>query len=190
MRPILCLAGDIKGRICSKTSQCANVWGMAPPNITQVPPIQYPRVTVAGITLTVKFNFQAKYLLSDWGISVAELPGILESLRNQDDQRRAETDPNPEQAAQQKDEELRPHKPMQQIDPRVVAMIVKLFAACVGHNYTALGQDPPPPMFWAEKIDDVVWPLVCRAVFESLGKASPAGQQPAPTLAEATPAVQ
>lgn len=133
---------------------------------TQVPPIQYPRVTVAGITLTVKFNFQAEYLLSKWGISMLEFQDIMR-------QSRADAKENPKG----------------QIHPRMISMITDVFAACVAHNYIALGQDPPDPMWWAEKMDFASFKDIMNAVFESMGKATPAAPQPETPLAT-TPAVQ
>jgi hypothetical protein len=67
----------------------------------------------------------------------------------------------------------------------IVVLMFKLFSALVAHHYVALKQPVPAPEFWASQIspeEPEKFREICKAVYEALAKARPAGTSTAQTL--------
>jgi len=144
--------------------------------ITAVEPVQYPKVSVGGKTLTVKFNFQAKYLISRWKLSLQEILTTIQRTFA-----RLEAWRSAKAAAEKAEQPFDIPAPAD--DPEFLSQVIDLFAACVAHNYTALQQEPPTPSYWAGEMQDSEWPAVLTALLEAMGKAS---SSPKPVEAQAT----
>lgn len=144
---------------------------MAPNNnITNIAPIDWPKVNIGKQTLQVKWSILAEYLLSLWGIDTQELLRVVGSVKLG--------------TAAVTDEDGKIVTPAVQAtaDPRFTAKIFEMFAACVGHNYLQLGQDAPTAMYWASNIEDGQFPDLVRALYSAMGKRRPAAAQKAPAL--------
>lgn len=93
---------------------------MQPNGTTDAPPIAWPTVTIGGRVYVVKFNQLAEYLVSKWGYDLNELLSVI-----------------------------RPAEPGKPRDPRILAFILQLWAACTAHNFTTAM--PPQKALTAEE---------------------------------------
>ena len=124
-------------------------------------PIDYPVVTVKGRALVVKCGLLAELQLSRQGI------GVSDALKRMPRKEK----PGP-------------------VDPRILADMMDLWAACTAENFVEAGEPVPTADQWALRIPPDQWGECCRAVGTALVKALRlAVQPPAPAadLASATP---
>lgn len=108
----------------------------------------FPVFEIGGRKLTVKFDSLARFRMSALGITNDE----LRTIRRVDN--------------------------IDQLDPRILSVIVKLFSCAVANNFINL-DDPgapariPSPEYWAAVIDDERWKDVVTVIMTAYVKASP-----------------
>ena len=138
--------------------------------LTQVPPIEYPIVTILGVAYSVKFSLLAQFSLDSWGVDVSQIgptlaPQIPDGIDEATGLPKFKPDPTP-----------RPGK---------VAMAMKLFAACTAHNFVEDKQPIRTAEEWAAIIPGEQWGECCQAMGLAMRKAAPP-VAPSPAPAEAT----
>jgi hypothetical protein len=126
----------------------------------------FPVIEIDGRRLVLKFDFLAKFRLSELGVGAID----MRSFRAVD---------RPEDA-----------------DPRVLAIVLKLFSAFVASNFIdrenpGSPANVPTPEYWATVIGDdtALWGKMCKATGEALGKVLLSAAAPAPAK-DATGAVK
>ena len=122
-------------------------------------PPAFPIVEIMGRKLICKFDFLAKYQMSVLGIRTADFRAFS----------------RPENA--------------EDMDPRAMALALKLFSCAVASNYIDVSNPGAPaqipsPEYWAAVIPDEKWGEVCAATMQAMLKVAPPAT--APALAEAT----
>lgn len=124
----------------------------------------WPKVRAGNQTLEVKWGFFSRFLLSSWGIA---LEGILGEMRGL-------TLVSPEVKG---DDGTVTAAAVWRAQPGYTARMTEMFAACVGHNYTKLGQPAPDAMYWAERIEEEQWADILTAIVGAMGKEQAAKQK-------------
>lgn len=130
---------------------------------TTMTPPAFPIVEIMGRKLTCKFDFLAKYRMSELGIR----PGDFRALNKPND--------------------------AESMDPRATALVMKLFSCAVASNFIdkenpGTPVQIPSPEYWAAIIPDDKWSEVCTATMQAMVKAAPLTA--APASAEKTGATQ
>jgi hypothetical protein len=132
----------------------------------QEPPVEWPTITIGGITLTVRFDFYAEYALENLGLKMADVLGLFK-------------------------QDLLPDG---QVKPKehLASTAMRAFAAMVALEYPEGAA--PTADFWARQIAreqprrpkllGEVFEVILRAVLKAPRAAAPAPTQPA----RATPA--
>lgn len=117
----------------------------------------YPVIEIDGRKLVLKFDFLAKFRLSELGIGLAELRAFRPVDRPED------------------------------ADPKVLSLILKLFSCFVASNFInrdnpGAPAQIPSPEYWAALVGDdmEMWREMARATGEALGKAVLSVAAPAP----------
>lgn len=144
-------------------------------NVVNISAETWPRVKVGIKTLQVKWGFFPRFLLSNWGLSLESILAAMRSIRTVTPEVKDDAGAIVTPAVLAVD------------DPGYTARMTELFAACVGHNYTQIGQTPPSAMEWAAEIDEADWVAILQAMVAAMGKetaARKAAQPPLPVKVE------
>ncbi len=111
-------------------------------------PPAFPIVEIMGRKLVCKFDFLAKYQMSVLGIRTADFSAFR----------------RPENVAD--------------MDPRAMALAMKLFSCAVASNFIDKDNPGAPaaipsPEYWAAVIPDEKWADVCTATMQAMLKVAP-----------------
>ena len=117
-------------------------------------PPAFPIVEIMGRKLVCKFDFLAKYQMSVLGIRTADF-GAFRKTDNPGD-----------------------------MDPRAMALAMKLFSCAVASNFIdkdnpGAPAQIPSPEYWAAVIPDEKWGDVCAATMQAMLKVAPPTAAPA-----------
>ncbi len=117
-------------------------------------PPAFPVIKLVGRDLVCKFDFIAKYQMSILSIRTTDFRAFS-----------------------------RPDNPAD-MDPKAMALAVKLFSCAVAGNYIDLDNPGAPaqiptPEYWAAVIPDEMWGEVCAATMQAMLKVAPPIAAPA-----------
>jgi hypothetical protein len=125
-----------------------------------IEPIKWPRAKIGRQLLEVRWGIVAEYLISVWGLEVDELLALY--------RRKMLTPP----VFEDDNKTIKIPPTFEPMPPHWLVKFFDLFAACVGHGYVQMGQDPPRGSYWVTQVDEDEnqFPGLFMAVTEAMGK--------------------